>query len=80
MAEHELNLRRLLCPMPVIKTQSYVKKLKAGDLLRVIATDSGSLQDIPAWCRMYGHDVRQTEVKDNGEVIIEIVIGSGESV
>ena len=55
--KHTLNARRLLCPMPVIRTQDAVKKLAVGEILEIIGTDSGILQDIPAWCRINGHNV-----------------------
>ncbi|MEI6745417.1 MAG: sulfurtransferase TusA family protein [Methylococcaceae bacterium] len=55
--KHTLNARRLLCPMPVIRTQDAVKKLAVGEILEIIGTDSGILQDIPAWCRINGHSV-----------------------
>lgn len=56
-SKHTLNTRRLLCPMPVIRTQEAVKKLTTGEILEIIGTDSGILQDIPAWCRINGHAV-----------------------
>lgn len=62
--KHTLNARRLLCPMPVIRTQDAVKKLVTGDILEVIGTDSGILQDIPAWCRINGHTVLDTFTDD----------------
>lgn len=58
--KHTLNTRRLLCPMPVIRTQEAVKKLATGEILEIIGTDSGILQDIPAWCRINGHAVLDT--------------------
>lgn len=70
---HELDVRRLLCPMPVIKTQQKAKALSSGEKLRVIATDPGALHDIPAWCRMYGHRVLDAHSQSN-EVIITIEI------
>ncbi len=73
MVEYELDVRRLLCPMPVIKTQQKVKDLQAGDTLKVYATDPGALQDIPAWCRMYGHSILKTEESDV-EVMIELQV------
>jgi tRNA 2-thiouridine synthesizing protein A len=57
MSHHELDARRLLCPLPVIRTQNRAKDLQPGDTLEVICTDPGALYDIPAWCRMYGHEV-----------------------
>ncbi len=62
--QHTLNARRLLCPMPVIRTQDAVKKLQIGEVLEVIGTDSGILQDIPAWCRINGHTVLDTFTDD----------------
>ena len=46
---HQIDARRLLCPLPVIRTQNAVRKLQKGDELLVIATDPGVMQDIPAW-------------------------------
>ncbi|MCF6766955.1 sulfurtransferase TusA family protein [Thiotrichales bacterium 19S11-10] len=60
----ELDARRLLCPMPVIKTQNQIKQMEKGQKLKVICTDPGSLEDIPAWCRVHGHRVIQTEEQD----------------
>ena len=52
-----LDVRRLLCPLPVIRTQQAVAQLKPGDTLEVCATDPGALHDIPTWCRINGHEV-----------------------
>lgn len=67
----ELDLRKLLCPLPVIRVQQTLKTLKPGDTLRITATDLGVLHDIPAWCRIHGHRVLKTEQIER-EIIIEI--------
>ncbi len=69
MSLYSLDARNSLCPMPVIKTQNKVAELKNGDLLEVTCTDPGALNDIPSWCRINGHIIKQTSEKDN-EVII----------
>ena len=56
-APSELDARGLLCPMPVIRTQDAIAELKHHEVLHVIASDPGTLHDIPAWCRVHGHDV-----------------------
>lgn len=56
----QLDARRLLCPIPVIRTQDRVKTLSDGDCLEVLATDPGVLNDVPAWCRINGHQVLET--------------------
>lgn len=75
MSKHELDARRILCPMPVIRTQDKVATLKEGDQLVVTCTDPGALNDIPAWSRINGHKVINTS-KDDDEVIITIEVGA----
>ena len=72
MSELEtLDTRGLLCPLPVIRTQDFIKKRKsqgahAGAQLLVVASDPGALHDIPAWCRIHGHRVlRAEQVQDD---------------
>jgi len=72
--EHRLDARGLLCPMPVIRTQTAVTGLAPGDTLIVLATDPGTLHDIPAWCRVHGHDIVAT-TRDGLEIAITIRIG-----
>jgi tRNA 2-thiouridine synthesizing protein A len=55
-----LDVRGLLCPLPVIRTQNRIKDLQSGDLLDVVATDPGTLHDVPAWCRVHGHTIIDT--------------------
>lgn len=54
---YALDVRGLLCPLPVIRVQDRIKQLAAGDILEVTATDPGTLHDIPAWCRVHAHRV-----------------------
>ena len=69
MKQIELDARRLLCPLPVIKTQNKVAELSSGDILTVICTDPGALSDIPAWARIHGHQIVKSVEKDD-EIII----------
>jgi tRNA 2-thiouridine synthesizing protein A len=71
---YTLDARRLLCPMPVIRAQNRVQGLAPGDVLEVVATDPGALNDIPAWCRINGHKVLETR-REGGEVVIVIEVG-----
>lgn len=68
-----LDARNLMCPLPVIRAQDKIKTLKAGDQLKVLCTDPGALNDIPAWCRINGHTVVNTIQSDQEiAVIIEV--------
>ena len=73
---HTLDAKRLLCPMPVIRTQDKVMTLSAGEILQVICTDPGALNDIPAWCRINGHKVINTQHSQD-EIMITIEVGDG---
>ena len=64
MSRNELDARRMLCPMPVIRTQEKVEKLQVGDTLTVLCTDPGATHDIPAWCRVNGHEVLGIQQED----------------
>ena len=75
MTIETLNARRLLCPLPVLRTQDKVKQLNVGDRLEVICTDPGVMQDIPAWCRINGHKVIEATA-GNHEYILLIEVGS----
>lgn len=60
MSHVVLDARNLLCPLPVIRVQDRIRELARGDTLEVICTDPGATQDIPAWCRINGHEVIET--------------------
>ena len=71
----ELDARRLMCPMPVIKTQNIIKTMSVGDCVRVTCTDPGVMQDIPAWCRINGHLLLNTE-ELAGEFVLTIGVAA----
>ncbi|CAM2980292.1 MULTISPECIES: sulfurtransferase TusA family protein [Halobacterium] len=71
-----LDVKSASCPMPVVKTKSAIDELAEGEILEVLATDSGSMSDIDGWASgtegvelvdqeeaddVYKHYVRKTE-------------------
>lgn len=60
-----VNAKNMFCPMPVIRTQDKIKTLNTGDELIVDSTDPGVKNDIPAWCRINGHEVLSVSEEDN---------------
>ncbi|HIE75639.1 MAG TPA: sulfurtransferase TusA family protein [Gammaproteobacteria bacterium] len=69
MSTYQLDATGLLCPLPVIRTQDRVATLRQGDVLSVHCTDPGALLDIPAWCRIHGHELLSTQENEE-EVLI----------
>lgn len=75
MSHEQLDARRMLCPMPVIKTQNKVAQMQTGDVIDVICTDPGALNDIPAWARINGHEIIDTLQTDD-EITISVRVGA----
>ena len=73
---HALDARNLLCPMPVIRVQNAMESLAPGDVIEVLCTDPGAMNDVPAWCRVNGHEVLEA-VEDAGADEIRITIRAG---
>jgi len=44
-----LDVKGASCPMPVVKTKSAIDDLAEGEVLEVLATDSGSMSDLDGW-------------------------------
>ncbi|GAB1231676.1 sulfurtransferase TusA family protein [Ferrigenium sp. UT5] len=53
----ELDVRRLACPLPILRTKKALAEMPAGQVLRVVATDRGALKDFPDFCAKTGHEL-----------------------
>jgi tRNA 2-thiouridine synthesizing protein A len=60
----ELDLKGLLCPLPVVKVSQSIKNIPVGGIIRAIATDIGALADFPSWARTTGNEVIKTDRED----------------
>ena len=52
-----VDARDLMCPMPVMAATRAMRHLAPGQVLKVLATDRGSLADIPAWAEENGDEL-----------------------
>ena len=59
-----LDLKGLLCPMPVVKMAKAIKEVQPGEIIEAFATDPGVMADIPAWCRTTGNELVTLEKQD----------------
>lgn len=55
--DQELDCSGLSCPMPILKTKKAVDKMEPGQVLKMIATDPGSLPDVQAWTSKTGNEL-----------------------
>lgn len=62
-----LDLKGLLCPMPVVKIAGAIKKIEVGQVIEATATDPGVMADIPAWAKSTGNEV--VKMEREGKVI-----------
>jgi tRNA 2-thiouridine synthesizing protein A len=63
-----LDLKGLLCPMPVVKIAQAIKNVNIGETIEATATDPGVLADIPAWARSTGQELVSIQKLDNKEI------------
>ncbi len=64
MADKVLDLKGLLCPMPIVKMAKAIKEVEIGQSIEAYATDPGVMADIPAWCRTTGNELVNLEKQD----------------
>ena len=53
----EIDTRGLNCPLPILKAKKALADMQSGQLLRVVATDAGSLRDFQAFARQTGNEL-----------------------
>lgn len=51
----ELDTCGLRCPLPLLKAKQALRDMAAGEILRVLATDAGSVRDFQAYGQLSGH-------------------------
>ena len=63
--DKEIDTRGLNCPLPILKAKKALTDMQSGQLLKVVATDSGSLRDFQAFAKQTGNElVEQQTVGD----------------
>ncbi|HML51821.1 MAG TPA: sulfurtransferase TusA family protein [Propionicimonas sp.] len=51
-----VDARGVSCPGPILAAKKQIGGVPVGNVMQVLATDSGTLKDIPAWCKKMGHE------------------------
>jgi tRNA 2-thiouridine synthesizing protein A len=63
-ADKVLDLKGLLCPLPVVKMAKAIKQIEVGQVIEAFASDPGVMADIPAWARSTGQELVTLEKLD----------------
>jgi tRNA 2-thiouridine synthesizing protein A len=66
----ELDLKGLLCPLPMVKVSQNITNVPVGGVIRATVTDPGSMADIPAWAKSTGNEVLSAEKVDGQFVFL----------
>jgi TusA-related sulfurtransferase len=64
-----LDVKGAKCPMPLVKTRKAVNNLSVGDVLKVVATDRGSVADFQGWAKTAKNIelLEQETAQENGQ-------------
>lgn len=59
-----LDATGLNCPLPILKSKKALTTLSSGDVLYVVSTDSGSVKDLPSFCKQTGNQLLESTESD----------------
>ena len=76
-SQKELDTRGLNCPLPILKAKKALADMDSGQVLKVVATDPGSMRDFQAFARQTGNElVEQTSGGERVHPLPAPLIGS----
>jgi tRNA 2-thiouridine synthesizing protein A len=67
-AQKEIDTKGLKCPLPILRAKKALSDMSSGDVLKVVATDPGSMRDFQAFARQTGNELVEQQAQD-GEFI-----------
>ena len=56
-ADQELDTRGLNCPLPILRTKKALGGIQSGQVLKIVATDPGSVKDFETFAKQTGHQL-----------------------
>ena len=56
MTELRVQATGVMCPVPIIELAKRITDVEVGGVVVLVADDPAAAADVPAWCRMRGHD------------------------
>jgi tRNA 2-thiouridine synthesizing protein A len=55
--DKDLDARGLNCPLPILRTKKALTDMQSGQVLRIVATDLGSVKDFQVFCKQTGNEL-----------------------
>ena len=71
----EVDARGMTCPLPILKAKKALSDMHSGQVLKVLATDPGSVRDFQAFARQTGNDLldQQSQLKGEHDEFIHLL-------
>ncbi len=71
----EIDARGLTCPLPILRAKKALSDMQTGEVLKVLATDPGSVRDFQAFARQTGNELvdQQTGQADGRDEFIHLL-------
>jgi tRNA 2-thiouridine synthesizing protein A len=63
--DKECDARNLNCPLPILRCKKSLSEIKPEQILKIMATDPGSVKDFQAFCKQTGHKLLQLDQEDS---------------
>ncbi len=60
-----LDTKNMFCPMPIVKLSIAMKEIEVNDVLELLATDPGTLADVPNWALSTGNEIVKQSMDGN---------------
>ena len=60
-ADKEIDTKGLNCPLPILRAKKALAEMSTGQLLKVVATDPGSMRDFVAFAKQTGNELVEQE-------------------
>jgi tRNA 2-thiouridine synthesizing protein A len=67
--DSELDVRGLKCPLPILRTKKMLASMATGKVLKIMATDPGTVRDFEAFTRQTGHELVESTTGEGGELV-----------
>ncbi len=62
--DQEVDARGLSCPLPILRAKKALNRLASGQILKIMATDPGSVKDFEAFANQTGNELLDSSTQD----------------
>ncbi len=68
--DKDLDARGLNCPLPILRAKKALTDMQSGQILRIVATDPGSVKDFQAFCKQTGNELLSQSEANNEFIVL----------